>query len=145
MLQLADVAGPGLAFEPGEGAAGDPEQRALVGRGGAGEEVGGEQGDVAPPLGQRRQADGDQVEPVEEVLAEGAGGHGGAQVAVGGGDHPHVEAAGRAGPEDLEGAVLQDAQELHLAAQIELADLVQQDGAAVGERRSGPRGRGGRR
>ena len=50
------------------------------------EEEIGERGDVLLVLAQRRNIDGDDVEAVVEVLAEGAFFERGAQVAVGGGD-----------------------------------------------------------
>ena len=74
----------------------------------------------------------DDVEPVEQVLAELARLDQLGQVAVGGGDdaHVHLDRVGRADPLDL--ALLQHAQQLHLGGERDVADLVEEDGAAVG-------------
>ena len=55
-----------------------------------------------------------------------------AQVHVGGGQDAHVDPAGLAGAEPLELAALQHAQELDLAGRREVADLVEEQRAAVG-------------
>ena len=54
------------------------------------EEIADEQGDVLPPLAERRDIDLNAVEAVDEVLAEGAGADAGGQVAVRGGDDADV-------------------------------------------------------
>src|SRR5262249_54016635 len=59
--------------------------------------------------------------------------HHGAEVAVGGGDDAHVDGDGLGSADALEGPLLEDAEELGLALGGELADLVEEQGPAVGE------------
>src|SRR5438034_7488300 len=72
MLQLAHVARPALRLEPRQRVVtqdhGPPEAAGESGR-----KVARQWLDVGPPLRQRRQMDGDDVEAVVQVLAEPAG------------------------------------------------------------------------
>ena len=72
------------------------------------------------------------VEPVVEILAEAAGGNGRFQVGVGGGDDAHVHRDGFGGAHGPHFAFLQHPQQLGLELQGHVADLVQEQGAAVG-------------
>src|SRR6202007_1259583 len=54
------------------------------------------------------------------------------EVAVGGGDDAHVDPDVRRAADALEGALLEEAQQLDLQCRGDLADLVEEDGAAVG-------------
>ena len=73
------------------------------------------------------------VEPVEQVLAELPLVDQVAQVAVGRGDDPHVDAARRAlGADLLQLAGLEEAQQQALHAQRHLADFVEEDRARCG-------------
>ena len=93
----------------------------------------GEQRDVVAPLAQRQRLDREHAEPVVEVLAEPAALHLLLEVAVGGGDHAHVDGAGALLADALELALLQHAQQLGLQLERDLADLVEEQRAAVGE------------
>ena len=131
--ELADVAGPAGAVEQGA-RAGVEAQGATAERGaGPGEQALGERLDVLVALAQGRQHDREHGEAVEQVLAEAAGGDLGRQVSVGGGDPAHVGAQGLAAADALEGPLLQHAQQLGLQAGRQLADLVEEEGAALGE------------
>jgi len=66
-------------------------------------------------------------------LAEGSLGHHAFQVAVGGGDDPHIGRHAVHAAQGLEHALLQHAQDFCLQWQGQVADLVQQDGAAFGQ------------
>ena len=93
----------------------------------------GQRRHVVETLAQRRQVDGEDVQPIVQVLAELAlGGHG-LQVLIGGGDQPdvHLGFTGGAQPPDL--AILQHAQQLGLERERHVADFVQQQRAAVGQ------------
>jgi len=70
---------------------------------------------------------------VEEVAAEAPGLHLDSQVADGGADEAHVRAEGAGAADALELLVLGGAQELGLQGRRDLGDLVQQQGAAVGQ------------
>ena len=106
-----------------------------------------QQRDVLAPFAQRRHLDRDDVEPVEQVLEELAVGDQLPQIAIGRGDHAHVDLLRALGAERLELAILQHAQQLRLHRQRDGADLVEEDRAAVGEREAallGERGAGER-
>ena len=91
-----------------------------------------ERRDVAGPLAQRRDAQGDDVEPEIQILAERAARDLGRQVAVGGGEDADVDLDRRAAAEPVDLALLQHAQQLGLQPHVHLADLVEQQRAAVG-------------
>src|SRR3989449_11680652 len=71
------------------------------------EEVVDEEGDVRAPLAQRGHDDGDDLEPVEEVLAEVPGLDLGRQLLVGGGDYAHVDLEDAVGADRADLAVLE--------------------------------------
>ena len=79
------------------------------------------------------QVDVDDVEPVVEVLAEAAGADLLLEHAVGRGDDADVDLLGLAVADAEDDALLQRAQELHLEVQRQLADLVEEERAAVGD------------
>ena len=131
VFEFADVAGPAMLAEA-------VERGAVQGFGshagfaGFFEEVAGEDGDVFEALAQGGEADGDDVEAVEEVFAELAGADGLAEVAVGGGDDADVGADGGAAADGGELAFLEDAEEPGLGFGGHVADLVEEEGAAGG-------------
>ena len=135
VFQLADVAGEvvgheprqGRRFEPGHGAAAQPVH--------AVDAPLHQQGDVLAPRAQGRQLQPDHVDPVEQVAAESALGHQRLQVPVGGREDAHVHPFTFCCPERLELPLLEHAQQFHLEGRAGLADLVEQDGAALGERK----------
>ena len=88
--------------------------------------------DVVLALAQRRHLDRHDVQPVVEVLAELAGLDHRRQVAVGGGDQPHVDLDRPRAAEPLELVLLQDAQDLGLRVGAHVADFVEEQRAAVG-------------
>jgi hypothetical protein len=96
------------------------------------QEVRRQQRDVTLALSQRRQLHRHHVDPVEQVLAEPALLHGGAQVAVGRGHDAQVDLDGLVAAHPLELALLQEAEQLDLGRRRDLADLVEEQRAAVG-------------
>ncbi len=86
--------------------------------------------DVLPPVPQGGEEDGDHVEPVVEVLPERAPRHHLFQVGVRRRDDPDVHGYGPVLPEALERPFLQNAQQLHLRGQRDVAHLVEEDRAA---------------
>ena len=137
VLELAHVAGVVVLQEEVHRLAGDAAGLALVGE--APQEVVDQERDVLAPLAQRRQRDRDDVQAEEEILAEVAGPDHGLEVAVGGGDEAHVH-LDRAcvPPRRSKALLLQDAQQLHLRAARQVADLVEEEGAAVGQLEAAP-------
>ena len=93
----------------------------------------GEHRDVLAPVAQGRRGDGDDVEPVEEILAEALVPHELRQVLVGGGDDAHVHAQRARAPHALELALLQHAENLRLGDGREIGDLVEEERSAVGQ------------
>ena len=90
-----------------------------------------EERDVVLPLAQRRRADGDDVQAIEEILAEAAGADFLGEVLVRRGDHAHVDLDDGGRADRLDFPFLQHAQHLGLRAQRHVADLVEEDRAAV--------------
>src|SRR6202035_5907370 len=76
---------------------------------------------------------GEDVEAEEEVGAELSGVDYRLEVAVGGAPQPHVRPLRAAGADALEGALLEDAEDLRLDGERQLANLVEQEGAALRE------------
>ena len=91
-----------------------------------------EERQVLAPLPERRDAEDDPPQAEVEVLAEAAGPRVRQEVAVGRGDHPDVD-AGRAGrPDRPDLAAREEPEQGGLRLGGELADLVEEDRAAVG-------------
>ena len=97
------------------------------------EEVPEQRQDVLGALAQARQVQGAAGDPVVEVVAEGALRLLGREVPVGRADQPERALAPRVAPDALERALLDDAQQLGLERHRELADLVEEERAAVGQ------------
>ena len=131
VVELANVAGPVARDEQLDGLRRvDLALLAALG-GNLPQEMLDEQRDVLAPLAQRGQVDVHDVEPVVEVFAERALDHQVLQVLMRGRDHARVDLdrVGAAdGPHLL---LLQHAQQLDLQAHRHVADLVEQQRAAV--------------
>ena len=80
----------------------------------------------------RRHHDGEHVQAVIKVFAEVAFARHHRQVAVGGGDDAHIDLDRALGADRIDFAFLQRAQQLDLHVQAQFADLVQEQGAAIG-------------
>src|SRR6267378_1045896 len=133
VLQLAHVAGPRVADEQVHRLGRDAFGRLAESPGEATDEERHELGDLLDALAQRRRTDREDAQPVEEVVAKPAAPHRVLEIAIGGRDDTDVGARGRAGADGLEFPLLQHAEELHLRVERELADLVEENRAAVGD------------
>ena len=91
VLELADVAGPAIEEQALHRFFGDAQLAFLEFLGGAGDEVVDEAGDLVAAFAQRRDRQADDVEAVEEVLAEAAVADGVFEIGVGGGDDADVD------------------------------------------------------
>ena len=91
-----------------------------------------QQRDVFPALAQRRHADRNDVQPVIKILAKNVFGNRLVEVAVGGGDHAHIDRDFTGAAHRPHGAFLQHTQQLDLHSQRHFTDLVEEDSAAVG-------------
>ncbi|EJT83508.1 hypothetical protein PPS11_34823 [Pseudomonas putida S11] len=100
--------------------------------GGAGEEVAGEGRDILAAVGQPRNVDADHVQAVKQVLAELAGLHQRLQVLVSGGDDAHIDLDRHVATHAIELAIGQHSQQAGLCVGGHVADLVEEQGAAVG-------------
>ena len=134
VLQLADVARPGIGDRAGACVSGlIPSNRLPILRGELVEEELRQQRDVLRPLAERRELDREDAEAVVQVLAERLLADGLEQVAIGGGDDPDVDLHRRRAADPVELVLLQDAEQLGLGLERELADLVEEDRPAVGQ------------
>jgi hypothetical protein len=91
----------------------------------------GEQHPVVAAFAQRRQRDCADLEPVVEVLAKLARAYHRGEIAMGRGHQPHVDPARRRLAEPADFSLLQDAQEIALRYRRQVADLVEEDRAAM--------------
>src|SRR5205823_4956224 len=98
-----------------------------------GDEVTDQRRNIVAPIAQRGGREGDDMEAVVEVLPELPGRDQRGQVAVGGGDDPDVDVDGALTADPLEFALLQDPEQLELERRGDVADLVEQQGAAMGQ------------
>ena len=88
--------------------------------------------DLLPPLAQRRHPQADDVEAVEEVLAEAPFGDERLEVGVGGGDDADVDLDRLRLAEPVDLVRLEEAEELGLQVGADFGDLVEEEGAAGG-------------
>src|SRR6185503_9727358 len=91
-----------------------------------------EQGDVAHPLAQGRQADFHHAQAVIEVFAERACLDLLLQFFVGGGDKPYVGGQRLVRSNAFESALTEEAEKLDLNGGVNLADFVQKQRAPLG-------------
>src|SRR5690606_19235084 len=83
-------------------------------------------------VAQRRQVDADDVQAIEQVLAEVAARHLLLEIDVGRGDDANIDLDSGGITDALELALLEHAQELDLQLRLHRADLVEEDRSAVG-------------
>ena len=96
-----------------------------------GDETLGQLGHVVQALAERGHLDHVHVEPVEEILAEAARLHVGVEVAVGRGDDARLDRERARSAQAGDAAVLEHAEELGLRRAGQVADLVQEERAAL--------------
>ena len=143
VLKFADVARPVKVGELLHGGGRDAADFAGILLGKAREEKIDEGGDVFPVVAQRRDVDGDDVEAIVEVLAEGAFLEGGAEIAIRRGDEADIDFESFRAAEALEFAFLENPKKFDLNRGRDVADFVEEKRALVGELEfSGLRGRG---
>ena len=133
IAQLADVARPALARQQFDRVGREAAQRQPAAPSDVFHQHLGQRLQVAQALAQWRQPDRQHVQAVVEVGAEAAVGHHRRQVAAGGGDHAHVDPLHLVAAERLDLLLLQHAQQLALQRERHVADLVEEQRAAVGE------------
>ena len=132
VAQLADVAGPRVALEDVHRLLIDGANRLAVAGVELVEECLHEERDVLASVAQRRQLDGEDVEPVvtgPRAACRCCTASGG--IDVGGGDHAHVNGLFLPSAEAPERPLLQHAQQLDLRRGHHLGDLVEEQRAAM--------------
>ena len=95
----------------------------------ADQEVTHEVGNVFRALAQRRHRDRENVQTVEQILAEAPVLHRGDQVAVGGGDDAYIDLDRLAAADRVDLALLQRAQQFDLRGERQFSDLVEEERA----------------
>ena len=91
-----------------------------------------EERDVFLAIPQAGHGDIDDIEPVEEVVAEFAFADHFFEALVGGGDEADVGLEGLVAADALEDAGIEGAQDFDLGVGVDLADLIEEERAAVG-------------
>jgi len=130
VFQFAHVAGPLVGLQPLQGAGVDRLGRQALAKG-AQEEGAGQIRNIVGAVAQRRQAHAGDVQAEEQVLAEQSLLDQGAQITVGGGDDAGVGPPAGARIDRRLRAV-DHPQQPGLGVQRHVADLVQEQGAAIG-------------
>ena len=97
------------------------------------EEVAGQQQHITTALTQRRHRQRVNAQAVIQVGTKASGAHLSRQVAVGGGDHPHVDAVFAIRTNPLQLPTLQHAQQLGLDRQRQFTHFVEKQAAAIGQ------------
>jgi hypothetical protein len=134
VLELPDVAGPGVPVEPGEGLGGERAARLLEPLRGEPDEVLREERDVGAALAEGRHAQPEQLEPVEEIEPEHPCGALRLEITVARRDHADVRPRLRAIPERAVVPVLEEPEQRHLALRRKRVDLVEEQCPPLGER-----------
>ncbi len=138
VAELAHVARPVVRHEGAHGLAGERLGALPVLRRERLQEVLDQERDVLSPAPERRHLHRDDVQPVEEVLAEAALGDQIGQRLVRGGDHPHVDPDRLVPADPLHRLLLQRPQHLGLGPERHVADLVEEERAARRPARTSP-------
>ena len=125
--ELADVARPAVAHQHGERVIADRQRPQAGLLGSAVEQMAGERGDVAAAFAERRQRDGGRADPLGQAGVEIFG-----QRPAAGRDDAHVDRVAAVEPDRPDFAGGEHAVEQLLGLGGKCADLVEQQGAAVG-------------
>src|SRR5579863_8049196 len=133
IFQFADVAGPMVAFEGGDGLRGNrfdvPVHPASITLG----KIPNQRGDVFGALPQRGNRKGKNIQPVKEIAAEFPVLDHAGKVAVRGGHQPDIHAPCARATESFKLLFLQNAQELRLKFGRNVCDLVEKERPPVRE------------
>ena len=130
--ELSDVPRPVPDAQPLDGLTRHADALLFLLAGEPAQEPPDERRDVLATISQRRDANANDVEAIEQILAEALIANHLFDVRVGGGHDAHVYLHGPRLADRLNLTVLEEPQQLGLNVRFELADLVQEQGAAVG-------------
>ena len=96
-------------------------------------EVFDQQGDVFGAFTKGREVDGDDMEPIEEILTEGPFTNPGLEIVVGGGDDSDIDGMSGGGAEGADLTILENAEQFYLQFQGKIGDFVEEESPAVGD------------
>src|SRR3989454_8653032 len=131
IFKFTDVARPVVVHQEFHSGSGEAPLRLCIFLAVTPEKVVDQQGNIFLAVAQRRQVDGNNVEPVEEVFAKAALAHQSHQIRIGGGQdaNVHLDGFGTAQAHVL--TLLNYAQQLGLGFRADGADFVEENGALV--------------
>src|SRR5262245_1115233 len=133
VLELPHVAGPGVRFDRSDRVRGERHRSAPLLLGEAPHEGVRKEGRVPRPLPERRNFEHDLREAEVEILAEAAAGDQVAEILVRRADDADIDRDSVAAAHALDHTLLQEAQQLRLQGGRKIADLVEEQRAAVRE------------
>src|SRR5208337_1616853 len=133
VLQLPDVSRPAVADEGIHALLGDAFDVSVHALGEALDEMLHQQRDVLSPFAQCGNPDWEDIQPVKEIGTEFLFLNQSAEISIGGSDQARVRREGARTSQAFELALLQDAQQLGLQLEGNLANLIQEDGSAIGQ------------
>jgi len=131
VFELSDIAGPGPILEHGQSLEAEVFHIFMEAVVVFFNEVVDEAWDIVLAFAQGGEVDGDDVEAIEQVLAEASGFHFFFKVSVAGGDKAHIHACGFNTSDALKRALLEGAQEFHLHFHGYFRNFVQEEGSSL--------------
>jgi hypothetical protein len=133
VAKLAQVAGPSVSLHRAQRFGGETRSaRSRDERAGLVEKVLRQDREVAASIREARERELDASDPPEEIFAERARVAHRVEILVRRGDEPDVHVDGFARPDREDLARFEGTEQLHLELELEIADLVEEERAAVG-------------
>ena len=96
------------------------------------QEITRKNGNIFLAIAQRRNEEGNYVQPIEKILAKSAAGDFLLEVFIGGGDHANVHVSGLVRADAFEALFFQHAQHFGLRAQAHVSHFIEKQRAAIG-------------
>ena len=131
VFQFPHVARPVIGHEQFHDPAAHTERGLSRARGEAGQKMPDQHLDIAPALAQRGHIEGEHIETVEQILAEGVLAYGFLQIPVCRGNDPHIDMPGILAAHPRDFPVLQQTQQGNLGREGHLPDFVEKNRAVV--------------
>src|SRR5262245_9527552 len=131
VAEFADVTGPRIAQQDFERSIGKFAGTLAISGAEFVEEMAREDGDVFLAIAQGRNKKGNYVEAIEEILAEAAVGNLLLEILVGGGDDADIHADRLIGTDGFEALLFEHPENFGLRAEAHVADLVEEERAAI--------------
>ena len=128
--ELTNIAGPAVVDQSLRGARAESPPDAFLPTDRV-EKMLNQQGDVRPPLAQRRQVDADHIQTIEEIRSKDALSHQVLEVRIRGADDPRIDRKAVPSADRSNDSFLQGTQELALHVFRHVADLVKEEHSLV--------------